>query len=161
MPYELSPDASKEGEDLYAYLPRSQVESSIDRLNLMGQELGIHFNNKNKKFNTRRAHLAGYYAKDQGLYESFSKKVFEAYFVDGVNIAQEDILSKIADEAGLNSSDMNNLINSGAYTERLFADFEIADRNTINVVPTFIAGEDVRFSGIVAYKDFKKIFDGL
>ena len=56
---------------------------------------------------------------------------------------------------------MNRLVDSGSYTERLMADFTIADRNAVNVVPTFMVGEDTRFEGIVPYKDFKKIFDNL
>ena len=161
MPYELAPDASQEGENLFDFIPREQIEHSMNQLNELGKDLGIHFHNRNKKFNTRRAHLAGYYAKDQGLYDKFSKRVFEAYFVEGINVAKVDVLSKIAEEVGLDAAEMNRLVDSGSYTERLMADFTIADRNAVNVVPTFMVGEDTRFEGIVPYKDFKKVFENL
>lgn len=161
MPYELAPDAAMEGENLYDYLPAEEIEDSLNRLNGMGKELGIHFNNKNKKFNTRKAHLAGYYAKEKGLYDAYSRKVFEAYFVHGNNIAQTEVLDQIASEVGLDVDEMNKSLESDEYIAKLMADFEIADRNVVNVVPTFIVGDDLRFSGIAPYKDFKRMFEDL
>lgn len=158
MPYELAPDASLEGESLLDYLPKEQVENAIDALNELGKGLGIHINNRGKKFNTRRAHLAGYYAKDKGVYEEYSKKVFEAYFVEVQNVAKKEVLNEIALSLGLDVKEMNDWIDQGRYTERLLADFGIADQNAVNVVPTFVINGQTRFSGIKPYHEFKKYF---
>lgn len=159
MPFELDPSASLEGESLFDQIPQAQVEQAIDMLNERSRDLGISFENKGRKFNTRRAHLAGYYAKDQGLYENFSQKIFEAYFQKVLNIGNPSILSQIAEEVGLDSKEMNEKIDSGVYNQRLLNDFAIANENQINLVPSFIAqrrGNMIAFSGGIPYEDFKE-----
>lgn len=159
MPYELAPNASLEGESLYDYLPKERVDQSILQLNEMGKELGLSFHNVVQKFNTRRAHLVGYYSKDQGLYDIYTQKVFEAYFVHAENVAKKEVLNQIAIACGLNVEEMNRLVDSGAYEERLQADFAIAHAYRVDLVPTFIVNEDVRFAGAMDYEDFKSNFD--
>lgn len=159
MPYELAPNASLEGESLYDYLPKERVDQSILQLNEMGKELGLSFHNVAQKFNTRRAHLAGYYAKDQGLYDIYTQKVFEAYFVHAENVAKKEVLNQIAIACGLDIGEMNQLIDSGAYEERLQADFAIANAHRVDLVPTFIVNEGVRFAGVMDYEEFKSNFN--
>ena len=161
MPFELAPNASIEGESLYDYLPKERVDQSIDQLNVMGKELGLVFNNKGQKFNTRRAHLAGYYAKDQGCYDAYSKKVFEAYFVHAQNVAKKEVLNDIAASIGLDTGEMNRLIDAGAYEDRLMADFAVANAYRVDLVPTFIVNEETRFAGALNYEQFKSNFEDL
>lgn len=159
MPYELAPDASLEGEDLYDYLPKERIEQSMAQLNALGKEFGLEFNNKGKKFNTRRAHLAGYYAKDHGVYDEYSTKVFEAYFMHGKNVAKKEVLDEIASALGLDAEEMNRLVDSGAYEERLWSDFSVADAHRVNLVPTFIVNDEMRFAGAMNYEQFKSHFE--
>lgn len=63
--------------DLFNVYPKEYVVKSINYLSRLGEDLGIVYNNINGKFNTRRAHLAGYYAKDQNKYNEFKKAFLE------------------------------------------------------------------------------------
>ena len=38
MPYELAPDASQEGENLFDFIPREQIEHSMNQLNELGKD---------------------------------------------------------------------------------------------------------------------------
>lgn len=77
IPFELDPNAPLEGMDLFNVYPKEYVVKSINYLSKLGEDLGIVYNNINGKFNTRRAHLAGYYAKDQNKYNEFKKAFLE------------------------------------------------------------------------------------
>lgn len=143
--------------DLFTVYPKNYVISSINHLNKIGKELNIEYNNYNGKFNTRRAHLAGYYAKEQNKYNEYSSAVFKAYFNDKLNVANRDVLNKIAEDIGLNLEEMNKAVDSGKYNSRLMEDYELAKEYSVRSVPTFIINENERISGIKEYSEFKKL----
>lgn len=117
IPFELDPNAPLEGSDLFDIYPREYVTRSLDMLSRMGKEYGIEYNNINGKFNTHRAHLGGFYAKEKGLYQEYLKAMFKAYFTDGINLGSKDEVSKIAESIGLDSEEMDRAIDSGRYKE--------------------------------------------
>lgn len=158
MPYELEPEMPLEGGNLEDYLPRERIERSRAYFNQMGSELNLQYHNMNRKFNTRRAHLTGYYAKDHDRFEEYNQRVFEAYFVHGQNVADPAVLTDIASEIGLDAAEMNRLVDQGAYNERLFRDFGIADSNEVDLIPTFILDEENRFAGAMTYEQFRSNF---
>lgn len=158
IPFELDPNAPLEGMDLFNVYPKEYVVKSINYLSRLGEDLGIVYNNINGKFNTRRAHLAGYYAKDQNKYNEYSKAVFKAYFGDKLNIAEKNIINEIINNIGLDVKEMNDVVDSGKYDERLMEDYKLASKYKVTSVPTFIINENIRISGIKEYNEFKKAF---
>lgn len=158
IPFELDPNTPIEGMDLFTVYPKEYVVNSINYLSRLGKDLGIEYNNLNGKFNTRRAHLAGYYAKKHNKYDEYSKAVFKAYFGDKLNIADKNVLNKIANSIGLDVKEMNETIDSGKYDERLIDDYKLASKYKISSVPTFIINDSIRISGIKEYSEFKKAF---
>lgn len=158
IPFELDPNAPLEGMDLFTVYPKNYVVNSINHLNKLGRDLNIKYNNINSKFNTRRAHLAGYYAKDKDKYDEYSNAVFKAYFGEKLNVADVDVLNKIADSVGLNIVEMNAAIDSDKYNSRLTEDYRLANEYSIRSVPTFIINEETIISGIKEYDEFKEYF---
>lgn len=157
LPFELDPNAPLEGMDLFNVYPKDYVIKSINYLSKLGKDLDIVYNNVNGKFNTRRAHLAGYFAKEHNKYNEYSKKVFEAYFGNSLNIADKEVLNKIAEEIGLDIKEMNEAIDSGKYKERLMEDYRLAKEYNITSIPTFFI-DDRRVSGIKEYSEFRSLF---
>lgn len=157
VPFELDPNAPLEGTDLFTVYPKDYVVNSINYLNKIGKELNIQYNNLNGKFNTGRAHLAGYYAKEKNKYDEYSNAVFKAYFVDKLNVADKNVLNKIAHGIGLDVEEMNKLVDSGKYDNRLFEDYKLARDYSIRSVPTFFINDEKRISGIKEYGEFKKL----
>ncbi len=144
--------------NLFDVYPREYVVNSLKYLSMLGEDLDIEYNNINSKFNTRRAHLGGYYAKDQNKYTQYSEAVFKAYFTLGLNVADKNVLNEIAKIIGLNISEMNEAIDSGKYTDKLMEDYKLAVEYKITSVPTFIINNKMRISGIKEYNEFKKYF---
>lgn len=158
IPFELDPNAPLEGMDLFQIYPEEYVTRSLDMLSRMGKEYGLEYNNKNGKFNTHRAHLGGFYAKEKGLYDKYLKAMFKAYFTDGSNLGDKKVLNKLAEDIGLNPEEMNNSIDSGKYNESYRRAKEETERYKIQSVPTFIIDDRAKISGIREYSKFKEEF---
>ena len=129
---------------------------SYERIERLGNEYGLEYNNKTKSFNTHRLLLAGMYSKKEEKFFEFSREAFKAVFQDEKNVAEPVIVNEIALKAGLNIVEMNNCIE----TEELEDEFERA-KNLIPVyevdsVPTFIVNDKKTVTELKDYEDFKK-----
>lgn len=158
IPFELDPNAPLEGADLFEVYPKEYVLRSLDMLTNMGAEYGIEYNNKNGKFNTRRAHLGGFYAKEQNKYDSYQKAMFKAYFSDAINLGNKNEVNKIADSIGLNLEEMNQAIDSGKYDTLYEESRKEAEKYKIQSVPTFIIDDKAKIAGVREYAKFKQEF---
>ena len=61
-------------------------------------------------YNSRRAQELGKWAETKGCGDAFHNAVFRAYFADGRNIADENILGDIAHTVGLNANEARVVI---------------------------------------------------
>jgi len=158
IPFELDPKAPVEGMDLFDVYPKEYVLKNLDMLSRRGEKYGIKFNNKNGKFNTRRAHLAGYFAKENGKYDEYAKAMFKAYFEYGTNIADRGEIDIIAGSIGLDAESMNEAIDSGMYDQKLEEANRASMAYGIESIPTFIVNEKTKLTGIRDYERFKEDF---
>lgn len=156
IPFELDPNAALGETDLFTVYPEKYVVGAINKLSRLGEEVNVKYNNINSKFNTRRAHLAGYYAKEHNMYAEYSKAVFKAYFEDVLNVADVDVLNQIAENIGLDITEMNESIDSGKYDSRLAEDLKLGKNYSISSIPTFIINDEFRMSGVREYRAFKE-----
>lgn len=158
IPYELDSTIPLEGADLYDIYPKKHIEGSMKVLTRLGHNYGIQYNNINNRFNTRRAHLAGYYAMEQGLYPEYAEAIFKAYFEDNLNLGDKEVLDKVVLDLGFDVEKMNDTIDSRFYEERLKLDYEASKDYKIESVPTFIINEKVVVTGVRDYEKFKAEF---
>ena len=158
IPFELDQNAPLEGMNLFTVYSKEYVLKSLDLLQKLGADYGIEYNNKNSKFNTRRAHLGGFYAKTNNKYEEYGKALFKAYFTDKINIGNRDELDKIAESIGLNVIEMNDAIDSGRYEQMLKDAYKEAEKYKVQSVPSFIINEKTKVAGVRDYPRFKEDF---
>ena len=158
IPFELDPNAPIKGMDLFEIYPKDYILKSLDMLSQLGKEYGIDFNNKNNKYNTRRAHLGGYYAKEQNKYSEYSKAMFKAYFGDCINIGDKLEVDKIAQKIGLDVEAMNKAIDAGKYNNLLNQAQSAAEAYKIQSIPSFVINEKSKLTGIRDYERFKQEF---
>jgi len=78
------------------------------------------------------------YAKSRGLFKEFHDRVFEAYFEEGKDIGNRDVITRIAQEAGMNSSEFWGAIESGEPAAKLEEYRKEAQKNFITAFPTFL-----------------------
>ena len=158
FPFELDPNAPLEGMDLFQVYPEEYVLKSLDLLSKLGEPYNIKYNNKNGKFNTRRAHLGGFFAKEKGRYEEYAKAMFKAYFEDSINIGNKEELNNVVGDMGLDVDEMNTAIDSGKYDQMLEEAYDKSIEYKIQSVPTFIINDSGRVTGVRDYNRFKEEF---
>lgn len=104
-PFRIRPDASVEGEPLFAVHARERGEAFARRVaadTTIGAADGLDIRLGTAAFtNTGAAHRLVARAAEQGLAEEMTERVFRAYFTDGVNIAEALVLGRLAAEVGL------------------------------------------------------------
>jgi predicted DsbA family dithiol-disulfide isomerase len=88
-------------------------------------------------YNSRNAQELGKWAEAQGRADAFHQAVFQAYFVDGHNIAKPEVLQKIAQRVGLDGKQALNVLDRRSYKEAVDCDRQRAMQMGINAVPTF------------------------
>ena len=70
--------------------------------------------------NTRSAHRLIHFAKNAGKQHAMVERLFRAYFPDGLNSCDHDVLADLAGEIGLDRAATHETLDSGAFG----ADFE-------------------------------------
>lgn len=156
LPYELDPDLSPDGSCLVDHIPQEQINSSYRRIERLGTEYGLIYNNKTKKFNTNRLHKAALYAIKEDKYYEFAKESFKTIFEYGKNVAETIVVNEIGLIAGLNIVEMNNCIDTGGFDEKMEEAKNLASVYDIDSVPTFIVNDKKKVTLLKDYKKFKK-----
>jgi predicted DsbA family dithiol-disulfide isomerase len=70
--------------------------------------------------------------------EAFNRAVFQAYFVHGRNIGQEEVLIAVAESAGLDPKEAKAVLMERPFESAVDADWERSRQMGIRAVPTFV-----------------------
>lgn len=156
LPYELDPGLSEEGADLTKRIPKEKIDMSFRRIERLGSEYGLIYNNRYKKFNTHKLHKGALYAEKEGKFYEFAKEAFKAIFEYGKNVSESAVLNEIGLKAGLNIVEMNNCISSDAFDEVFEESNKLVSVFEVDSVPTFIVNDSKKVTLLKEYKKFKK-----
>ncbi len=96
------------------------------------------FGDREMTYNSRLAQELGKWAEQMGKGDAFHDAVFRAYFADGRNIADVNVLADIATAAGLDAEQAHNLIAARTFKETVDADWARAYESRVTAVPTFL-----------------------
>jgi len=144
-PFQLNPDMPAEGMDRRAYLETKfggkenavRVYSEIEQ-HATEEGLEIDFAAIKRTPNTINAHRLIHWAGIEQKQNAVVDALFAAYFKEGRDIGDTDVLADIADSAGMDAAVVRKLLESDADVE------DIRKRDThsremgVNSVPTFI-----------------------
>lgn len=113
-----------------------------------GKSLGLNYQfEKIVLANTMKAHELLHESKVQGFQHEMEERLFEAYFAEGKNIDDVNILVELASEVGLNTTALDVKILSGQYTEEIKADVHLAQQFGVRGVPFFVFDRKYAVSG--------------
>jgi predicted DsbA family dithiol-disulfide isomerase len=80
------------------------------------------------------------YAKEQAKEGEFSHAVYRAYFQEGKNIGDIDVILPLAGETGLDTQELQEHLQAGTYSARIQSFQQEAHTLGVSGVPTFIVG---------------------
>jgi predicted DsbA family dithiol-disulfide isomerase len=129
-----------------------EMEAQLERLaaadgleyNLEGGLIGSTFD----------AHRVLHLAKERGVQAAVAERFFKAYFTEQRSLFDEDSLTEVAVDAGLDREDVRRVLQEGAYVDDVRADIEQARALGANGVPFFVLDERYGVSGAQSTETF-------
>lgn len=143
MPFELRPSPSPQLDPVNDPSKQYMWQTSIQP---MAEKLGVEINFPNVSPHpyTDLAFEGFHFAKKYNKGHEYNTRVFQAFFQEGQNIGDIDILTKLAEEVGLDGAAFKSALETRTYQDvqrqALKHAYEEAD---ITAVPTFIIGDTV------------------
>jgi len=106
--------------------------------------------------NSKDALLLSEAAKHCGrdIFYNLHEKLFSAYFVDGKNIGDKEVLKEIAESCDIDKGTIDSAWTDERYQQRLLENFNSARKHNIQSVPSFVFGDRV-LTGVVAEATFR------
>ena len=138
---EIHPETPAEGRPVaeLGYSPDrwNRMMESLDR---MGKAEGIVFSERTFTTNSHNALLLAEAAKEEGpeVFEALNEGLFRAYFTEGRNIGDPQVLRDVAQAAGVPAGRIVQAWSDAAYEKRLSRDHAAAAGIGITGIPTFI-----------------------
>jgi predicted DsbA family dithiol-disulfide isomerase len=153
-PFQLNPWMPKEGIDRQEYrrakfgsMERSQQLDA--RLVAVGASEGIefHLDRITRTPNTLDAHRLIWLAQQHGLQDAVVEALFQAYFVDGIDIGDQTNLMTVAESVGMNRTLVEKLLSTDLGVQEVLAEESKFKALGIEGVPSFVVQGTVLFSG--------------
>jgi predicted DsbA family dithiol-disulfide isomerase len=140
--------------------PKEQAQQMMSQITESGQAIGLHYHfDQVVVANTIKAHQLLYEARVQGFQHEMEERLFEAYFVEGKNMDDVNILVELASEVGLNITALDVKILSGQYAIEIEADINLAQQFGVRGVPFFIFDRKYAVSGAQEPNTFLKTME--
>jgi len=100
---------------------------------------GIEFHlDRAVRANTLLAHRLLWFAEPRGVQIALKEELLRAYFTDGRNVGDPEVLVEIAERVGLDRAEVEELLASDEGTDEVRAELAVAAANDITAVPTFV-----------------------
>ena len=109
---------------------------------LMTKE-NLAYGNRSHTYNSRLAQELAKWGESYPEGESLNLKLFEAYFVEGQNLAEPEILLEVAEAAGLDRDAAEKIIRNRSFRNAVDTDWKRSREFGITGVPTFVSGNQV------------------
>ncbi|MBO6558980.1 MAG: DsbA family oxidoreductase [Nisaea sp.] len=164
--FQLNPDMPVEGMSRQAYLENkfggperaSQIYDNIRRMG-DGEGIDFRFDLIQRTPNTVLAHRTINLATAMGTSDALVENLFNAYFIEGVDIGDLDNLVTLAEASGMDAEETRTWLEGKGGATEVMAETRFAYENGINGVPCFIFNRQYAVSGAQEPEAFFPLFD--
>jgi len=149
QPFELNPDMPANGQDTVERLSRKygltpeQVRRNGEAITARGREVGFTFNmdKRTRTYNTFDAHRLLHWAGLEGHQLELKHALLKAYFTDGENPSDHDVLARLCVESGLDAKRAREILDSDEYAAEVRERERFYMEQGINSVPAVIMND--------------------
>jgi predicted DsbA family dithiol-disulfide isomerase len=132
--FELRPEPEPTLDPNAEYLHRVWNQSVYP----MAQERGMVMKLPPVQPRSRKAHEAAEFARQAGQLDAMNNALFKAFFEDGRDLADIEVLIDIGQAVGLDAGELREALTSGRYEQRVIEDQQLARQIGISGVPALI-----------------------
>ncbi len=153
--FPLHPETPTEGKTLEALFGANSeqiAEKNAQMKELMEAE-GLPYGKRTHTYNSRKAQELAKWADTQVNGDAIHDALFRAYFVDGCNVADKEVLLSVCRDIGLDEKAASNVLESSSYSDAVDADWKKSRAYGVTGVPTYVTGQ----SGIVGAQPYEAI----
>lgn len=153
--FPLHPETPADGQTLEQLFAGQAVDlvQVMDRLQQAAQEAGLPFTDRRMTYNSRLAQELGKWAEAEGRGEAYHRAVFQAYFVQGINIGKIEELLDLVRSLRLPEAEAEKVLRERTFKEAVDLDWTRSRKLGIRAVPTFVLGRE----SLVGAQPYKKL----
>ena len=145
-PYELHPETPREGRDISTFVER-RGRDYADGLKAYAASAGITLASNRRLANSHRALELAEFARDRGAFACVHAALFRAWFEEGRDIGEPDVLVAIAVECGLDGDEFRVEMLVGRYAALVDTTTRLAHEKGFTSTPTMIFDDRFLVSG--------------
>jgi len=116
------------------------IESMKQRMSALMTEENLAYGNRSHTYNSRLAQELAKWGESFPEGEALNLKLFEAYFAEGRNLAEPEVLLDVAKVAGLPLETAEEVIRQRSFRDAVDTDWKRAHKLGVTGVPTFVSG---------------------
>jgi predicted DsbA family dithiol-disulfide isomerase len=159
--YELHPETPPAGVLLSERFKGYDLSSFHRQLRARGEETGVVFGDRTILSNSRSALLASEFARDGGVYDSFHVNMFQAYFTEGWDIGNLDVIAAVAKKSGLDDKETLSAVSDGRYLTCLNEARKEGHQLNLTGIPLFIVENKYKIIGAQPISVFRNLLTKL
>lgn len=126
----------------------AQAKQMNDRVTDMAAEVGLKYDfDKAVVANSFDAHRLSHFAKKYGKQDAVEERLFKAYFTEGKNTADHEVLTALAAEAGLDAEAVRTMLAGTEFSDDVNNDIYEAQQVGARGVPFFVFDNRYAVSG--------------
>jgi predicted DsbA family dithiol-disulfide isomerase len=155
QPFELNPAMPPAGQDIDEHLAQkygsspAQAQGAREAIRARGEEVGFTFRmeRRGRIYNTFDAHRLLHWAELEGRQAALKHALFSAYFTEGQNPSDHEVLAAAAQQAGLGPQQARAIVASDAYAAEVREREQFYLDRGIHAVPAVIIDDRHLISG--------------
>lgn len=155
QPFELNPNMGEGGQSIVEHLsekygsPAGELDRTHELIRARGAAVGFTFDmqKRTRIYNTFDAHRLLHWADLEGKQLALEHALFAAYFTEGRDPSDHDVLVDLAIRAGLDTSRARQILASDEYAADVRAQERFYQERGINAVPAAIISDRYLIEG--------------
>lgn len=155
QPFELNPQMAPEGESVAEHLARKygstpeQMAQNREAIRQRGEAVGFTFNmdKRDRIYNTFDAHRLLHWAELQGKQAALKHALLGAYFTDGKNVSDHQVLADVAEQVGLDRADALAVLTEGRFADEVRQQERFFQSQGVSAVPSVIINDRYLIQG--------------
>ena len=160
LPFDLHPEYPAEG------VPRRDVEARygpgfLSRVQALIEQAGFEYAPADIVPNSLRSLQLAELARDAGLFDSMHSLIFTAYWSEGRNIGDAEVLVELGESAGLEGRDITRALEGGTYLERIRSSTRTAREKEVSGVPAWLLDDGFIIPGAQPHDVFEELLQAL